>query len=181
MTHKITTIFHTSTHVNAPIHLIPGGKGVGELALGRVLRHRRRPLDPEEEMGADRAGRPRKGDAGDRGRRHRPHQYRLAPPLCRQPGIFRPRAGPEQASRRMAGEEEGEAGRRRHRDASIIRSRPRSARTAMARRSSTCCRNTRRRPAARRTRISPIGTSRTRRCSRPASRPSRMSAAISMR
>ena len=24
MTHKITTIFHTSTHVNAPIHLVPG-------------------------------------------------------------------------------------------------------------------------------------------------------------
>src|ERR687888_115371 len=24
MTHRIVTIFHTSTHVNAPIHLIPG-------------------------------------------------------------------------------------------------------------------------------------------------------------
>src|SRR5258708_13396940 len=23
MTHKITTIFHTSTHLNAPIHLVP--------------------------------------------------------------------------------------------------------------------------------------------------------------
>jgi len=33
MTHKITTIFHTSTHVNAPIHLIPGAAAVGDLPL----------------------------------------------------------------------------------------------------------------------------------------------------
>ena len=33
MTHKITTIFHTSTHVNAPIHLIPEAAAVGDLAL----------------------------------------------------------------------------------------------------------------------------------------------------
>ncbi len=33
MTHKIVTIFHTSTHVNAPIHLIPDGTAVGELPL----------------------------------------------------------------------------------------------------------------------------------------------------
>jgi len=32
MTHKIVTIFHTSTHVNAPIHLIPGAPSVGDLA-----------------------------------------------------------------------------------------------------------------------------------------------------
>jgi len=37
MTHKITTIFHTSTHVNAPIHLIPGAAAVGELALERFF------------------------------------------------------------------------------------------------------------------------------------------------
>src|SRR4029450_2436469 len=37
MTHKITTIFHTSTHVNAPIHLLPGKAGVGELALARFF------------------------------------------------------------------------------------------------------------------------------------------------
>src|SRR5262245_37842350 len=37
MTHKITTIFHTSTHVNAPIHLLPGKQGVGELALERFF------------------------------------------------------------------------------------------------------------------------------------------------
>ena len=37
MTHKITTIFHTSTHVNAPLHLIPGAAGVGELALDRFF------------------------------------------------------------------------------------------------------------------------------------------------
>jgi kynurenine formamidase len=33
MTHKITTIFHTSTHVNAPIHLLPGQAAVGDLPL----------------------------------------------------------------------------------------------------------------------------------------------------
>jgi kynurenine formamidase len=33
MTHKITTIFHTSTHLNAPIHLVPGAAAVGDLAL----------------------------------------------------------------------------------------------------------------------------------------------------
>jgi len=37
MTHKITTIFHTSTHVNAPLHLLPGREGVGELALQRFF------------------------------------------------------------------------------------------------------------------------------------------------
>src|ERR1700739_2252617 len=38
MTHKITTIFHTSTHVNAPIHLVPQAAAVGELALDRFFR-----------------------------------------------------------------------------------------------------------------------------------------------
>ena len=37
MTHKITTIFHTSTHVNAPVHLIPAGQAVGDLALERFF------------------------------------------------------------------------------------------------------------------------------------------------
>src|SRR5712671_7082383 len=37
MTHKITTIFHTSTHVNAPIHLLPGKEAVGDLALDRFF------------------------------------------------------------------------------------------------------------------------------------------------
>jgi kynurenine formamidase len=37
MTHKIITIFHTSTHVNAPIHLLPGKQAVGELALQRFF------------------------------------------------------------------------------------------------------------------------------------------------
>ena len=37
MTHKITTIFHTSTHVNAPLHLIPGAPAVGELPLDRFF------------------------------------------------------------------------------------------------------------------------------------------------
>lgn len=33
MTQRIVTVMHTGTHVNAPIHLVPGGKGVGELPL----------------------------------------------------------------------------------------------------------------------------------------------------
>src|SRR5579862_482792 len=37
MTHKITTIFHTSTHVNAPIHLIPQAAAVGDLPLDRFF------------------------------------------------------------------------------------------------------------------------------------------------
>jgi kynurenine formamidase len=37
MTHKITTIFHTSTHVNAPIHLLPGKEAVGDLTLDRFF------------------------------------------------------------------------------------------------------------------------------------------------
>jgi kynurenine formamidase len=37
MTHKITTIFHTSTHVNAPIHLVPEAAAVGDLALDRFF------------------------------------------------------------------------------------------------------------------------------------------------
>ena len=37
MTHKISTIFHTSTHVNAPIHLLPGKEAVGDLALDRFF------------------------------------------------------------------------------------------------------------------------------------------------
>src|SRR5258708_4579503 len=37
MTHKITTIFHTSTHLNAPIHLVPGAPAVGDLALERFF------------------------------------------------------------------------------------------------------------------------------------------------
>src|SRR5260370_40297479 len=47
MTHKITTIFHTSTHVNAPIHLLPETQADGRLAphpffrtgVGRALPH----------------------------------------------------------------------------------------------------------------------------------------------
>jgi kynurenine formamidase len=37
MTHKFTTIFHTSTHVNAPLHLLPGAASVGDLALDRFF------------------------------------------------------------------------------------------------------------------------------------------------
>ena len=37
MTHKITTIFHTSTHVNAPIHLLQDTTAVGDLALDRFF------------------------------------------------------------------------------------------------------------------------------------------------
>jgi kynurenine formamidase len=37
MTHKITTIFHTSTHLNAPIHLVPGAAAVGDLELQKFF------------------------------------------------------------------------------------------------------------------------------------------------
>jgi kynurenine formamidase len=37
MTHKITTIFHTSTHLNAPIHLVPGASAVGDLELQKFF------------------------------------------------------------------------------------------------------------------------------------------------
>src|SRR5580704_17153463 len=37
MTHKITTIFHTSTHLNAPIHLVPGAPAVGDLELEKFF------------------------------------------------------------------------------------------------------------------------------------------------
>jgi kynurenine formamidase len=37
MTHRIVTIFHTSTHVNAPIHLIPEAPAVGDIALDRFF------------------------------------------------------------------------------------------------------------------------------------------------
>ena len=42
MTHKITTIFHTSTHVNAPIHLMPGQGSRRRPRARPFLRHRRR-------------------------------------------------------------------------------------------------------------------------------------------
>ncbi len=35
MSQKFKTVFHTSTHVNAPIHLVQGGKGVGQIDLDR--------------------------------------------------------------------------------------------------------------------------------------------------
>lgn len=37
MTYKFITTFHTSTHVNAPIHPIPRAPAVGDLALDRFL------------------------------------------------------------------------------------------------------------------------------------------------
>jgi kynurenine formamidase len=37
MTHKIVTIFHTSTHVNAPIHLVPEATAVGNIPLDRFF------------------------------------------------------------------------------------------------------------------------------------------------
>jgi kynurenine formamidase len=37
MTHKIVTIFHTSTHANAPIHLVPGTQAIGDFPLERFF------------------------------------------------------------------------------------------------------------------------------------------------
>jgi kynurenine formamidase len=33
MTQKFTTVFHASTHVNAPVHLVPGAQGVGQIPM----------------------------------------------------------------------------------------------------------------------------------------------------
>jgi kynurenine formamidase len=33
MSQRIVTVMHNGTHVNAPLHLIPGGLGIGELPL----------------------------------------------------------------------------------------------------------------------------------------------------
>ena len=115
MTHKITTIFHTSTHLNAPIHLVPGAPAVGDLELqkffgtGVVLSLAKKKWGLIEPSDLERA------KPADQGRRYRPHQHRLAPQICRQQGIFRLRAGPEQARRGVAGQKARQARRHRHR------------------------------------------------------------------
>jgi kynurenine formamidase len=37
MTQKIVANFHTSTHANAPVHLVPMAKGIGEVAVDRFF------------------------------------------------------------------------------------------------------------------------------------------------
>lgn len=37
MSHRIIMVMHSGTHLNAPIHLIQRGKGVGEIALDRTF------------------------------------------------------------------------------------------------------------------------------------------------
>jgi kynurenine formamidase len=37
MSQQVKTVMHNGTHVNAPIHLVQGGQGVGELALDRFF------------------------------------------------------------------------------------------------------------------------------------------------
>lgn len=37
MSQKFKTVLHTSTHINAPIHLVQGGKGVGEIDPDRFF------------------------------------------------------------------------------------------------------------------------------------------------
>lgn len=37
LTQKFTTIMHTSTHVNAPLHLIPGADSIGDLPVDRFF------------------------------------------------------------------------------------------------------------------------------------------------
>ena len=115
MTHKITTIFHTSTHLNAPIHLVPGAPAVGDLELQKFFGTGVVAVASQKEMGPDRAVRSGARQAGDQGRRHRPHQHRLASQIRRQQGIFRLRAGPEQARRGVAGQKARKARRHRHR------------------------------------------------------------------
>jgi len=50
MTHQDHDLFHTSTHVNAPIHLLQAGGG-GDLALDRFFGHRCRLSIPKGQMG----------------------------------------------------------------------------------------------------------------------------------
>ena len=37
MTQKFTTVFHCSTHVNAPLHLVPGAQGVGQIPMDKFF------------------------------------------------------------------------------------------------------------------------------------------------
>ncbi len=37
MSQQVRTVMHNGTHVNAPVHLVQGGQGVGELALDRFF------------------------------------------------------------------------------------------------------------------------------------------------
>jgi kynurenine formamidase len=37
MTQKFTTVFHVSTHVNAPLHLVPGAQGVGQIPMEKFF------------------------------------------------------------------------------------------------------------------------------------------------
>ena len=46
MTHKISTIFHTSTHVNAPIHLLPEKQAVGGDLVAHLVNMTKRGADP---------------------------------------------------------------------------------------------------------------------------------------
>ena len=78
MTHKIITIFHTSTHVNAPIHLLPGAQAVGDLALERFFGTGVVLSIPKKKWELIEPRRPGEGQARDPSRRHRAHQHRLA-------------------------------------------------------------------------------------------------------
>ena len=96
---------------------IPGGKGVGEIAHGSVLRHWRYPRHPEEEMGADRAGRSRTRQAADQ----EPATSSSSTPagiadIPTARNISAMRRALSKACGGMAGQKEGQDGRRRHRD-----------------------------------------------------------------
>ena len=51
LTQKITTVMHSGTHIDAPGHVVEGTPLLHEIPLQRVLRHRRRGVHPEEEVG----------------------------------------------------------------------------------------------------------------------------------
>ncbi len=114
MTHKITTIFHTSTHVNAPIHLIPEGAAVGDLALERffgtgvVLSIPKKKWELIEPKDLEKA-KP-KVEAGDIVLINTGWHRRYAD----SKEYFGHAPGLEPERRRMAGEEESQDGRRRH-------------------------------------------------------------------
>jgi kynurenine formamidase len=175
MTQKINAIMHVSTHVNAPIHLIPGGKGVGEIGMdaffgsGVILGIPKKKWELITASDLEKATPAIEEDDIVIINTQWHHRYADSQEYFgHAPGLSKEAA--EWLVRKkvkLVGVDS--------------RSPPRSARIATARRSGTWRSNTRTRPARTRRKISRIGTSRIRRSSRQTFRPSRIAAAISMR
>ncbi len=180
MTHKITTIFHTSTHLNAPIHLVPGAPAVGDLELqkffgtGVVVSIPKRKWGLIEPSDLERAKPQIK--AGDivlintgwhRKYADSKEYFGYAPGLSKHAAewLVKKRV-------KLVGVDTACVDHPLATSLGPHRNGPQIKYLLAA--------NTRKPPAARRSRISRNGMRRIARCSKPAFRPSRMSAAISM-